>query len=1100
MGNSVVRTVWTLFAVLIVCGITCTSVWAQATAQMSGTVRDQTGAVLPGVEVTAIQTDTGIMRTGVTNETGSYVLSNLPIGPFRLEAALPGFRTFVQTGIVLQVRDSPVINPVLEVGQVSEQIEVQANAALVETRNAGVGQVVENARILDLPLNGRQVVDLIGLAGGTTPAPLVNGSNRDPFATASYSVAGGLSTGVSYTLDGATHNNPQDNGYISMPFPDALQEFKVETSATGAQNGMKSAGSVNLVTKSGTNNIHGDAFEFVRNGIFNARNAFAVRRDTIKRNQFGGTLGGSIIKNKLFFFAGYQGTTLRQDPSDIQAFVPTASMLTGDFSVFASPTCNAGRQITLKAPFVNNRIDPALFNKPALALAAKLPRTADPCGKVIYGNPTQTNDHEVVSKIDYQLSANHSIFGRYLADSLYRPAAYDINKNPLSVGTSDDGLAQAFTVGDTYLFNPNTVNSLRLTANRIAAGKFLPQGMATASLGPADIGIKAYAYNPHEPRYTVTGGFTVNTQGGPNRATTFAINDDLSLVRGNHQLALGASAAAWWVNQGTGTYDLQFTFSGQTTGLGMADFFLGNVSNLINGSPGAQNKRTKYLASYIGDTWKVKQKLTLNYGLRWEPYFPITYRFGGALHYDHDAFAKGIKSTQFANTPPGLFFPGDAGYEGGLQGMHDQWRNFSPRVGLAWDVNGDGRTSIRASAGTFFDFPSTEYLYPELEPPWLPLVTVNDVNFENPWAQYPGGDPFPKPYGRTIGRDASWPLYALVTALDYNTPNMKVSQWNLSMQRQVGTDWLLSASYLGTHSIHIFSIQQINPAVFLGLGPCTLNGVSYSTCSTTANTDQRRRLSLENPQNGKYYGYMDHLDSGGTASYNALLLSIQRRVARGATLNVNYTWSHCITDLAPQGTAQGSNGNTGWINPDNRRYDRGNCSQAATDRRQLFNLSAVASTPQLSNPALRVVVSGWRFSPILRVISGDYMTILTNLDRSLNGIANQHVNQLLADPYGDKSITKYLNPAAFDLPALGTFGNVGRASVRGPASWQFDAALSRTFRLREAQQLEFRAEAFNVTNSFHMNDPITNLNSNTFGQVTSAKDPRIMQFALKYVF
>src|SRR5262249_50620440 len=206
------------------------------------------GAVLPGVEVTVTQTETGLGRSVVTNETGSYVLSNLAIGPYRLEAALPGFRTFVQTGIVLQVNGSPVVNPVLEVGQITEHVQVQADAALVETRNVGIGQVVENARILDLPLNGRAVVELIQLAGAATPAPLVNGSGRDNFAQASFSVAGGLNNGLNFTLDGATHNNPQDNGYVTLPFPDALQEFKVETSASGAQTGMKASGNVSLVT------------------------------------------------------------------------------------------------------------------------------------------------------------------------------------------------------------------------------------------------------------------------------------------------------------------------------------------------------------------------------------------------------------------------------------------------------------------------------------------------------------------------------------------------------------------------------------------------------------------------------------------------------------------------------------------------------------------------------------------------------------------------------------------------------------------------------------------------------------------------------------
>src|SRR5205823_12859919 len=221
-------------------------------------------------------------------------------------------------------------NVTLQVGQVSESIEVQANATLVETRNSGIGQVVENARILDLPLNGRNVTELLALGGAAAPAVQLNGSGRDPFAQGNVSVAGGLNTGLNYKLDGADHNNPYQGSYLSMPFPDAMQEFKVETSATSAKQGGKSAGEVSLVTKSGTNELHGDLFEFVRNGVFNARNAFALKRDTIKRNQFGGTVGGPISKNKLFFFAGYQGTTLRQDPSDLTAFVPTGAMLAGD--------------------------------------------------------------------------------------------------------------------------------------------------------------------------------------------------------------------------------------------------------------------------------------------------------------------------------------------------------------------------------------------------------------------------------------------------------------------------------------------------------------------------------------------------------------------------------------------------------------------------------------------------------------------------------------------------------------------------------------------------------------------------------------------------
>src|SRR6266478_6382597 len=345
----------------------CGAAWGQATAQISGTVRDQTGAVLPGVEVTAAHTETGIARNTVTNEAGLYVLPNLAVGPYRLEAALPVFRTFVQSGIVLRVNSNPVINVVLELGQVNEQVEVQANAALVETRSSTVGQVVENARILELPLNGRNVTDLITLAGAAIQTDVPMPKN---FAGSNYiSAAGGLGFGVEYTLDGARHINFVSGTSMQMPFPDALQELKIETSGMTAQHGVSAA--VGGVTKSGANEFHGDLFEFVRNDLFNARNYFAAN-STLKRNQFGGTIGGPILKNKLFFFAGYQGTTTRQDPADTRSFIPTPAMMAGDWTAFASPACNAGRQISLKAPFSNNRIDPTLYSQPAINMLNRI--------------------------------------------------------------------------------------------------------------------------------------------------------------------------------------------------------------------------------------------------------------------------------------------------------------------------------------------------------------------------------------------------------------------------------------------------------------------------------------------------------------------------------------------------------------------------------------------------------------------------------------------------------------------------------------------------------------------------------------------------------
>src|SRR5437016_9082108 len=367
-----------VFAWLLVCALTSATVWAQATtAQISGTVKDQTGAVLPGVEIAVTQTATGAKRTAVSNETGNYVLASLPLGPYMLEAGLPGFRTYVQSGIVLQVNASPEINIVLQVGQVTDQVEVQANAALVETHSSGLGTVVDNQRVVELPLNGRNVTELVFLAGmaNVGGSGFLNSVRNYP--TVMISVAGGISNWTAYNFDGVAHNDAYNSLNLPLPFPDALQEFKVESSALQAQYAVHASPNVKVITKSGTNDFHGDAFEFVRNGIFNARDFFAPKRDTLKRNQFGGTVGGPIVKNKLFFFGGYQGTVQRSEPTQNTAYVPTPAMLQGDFSTFASTLCQGPNPKTLAASqgFVNNRISPALFSPAALKVEARLPQT-----------------------------------------------------------------------------------------------------------------------------------------------------------------------------------------------------------------------------------------------------------------------------------------------------------------------------------------------------------------------------------------------------------------------------------------------------------------------------------------------------------------------------------------------------------------------------------------------------------------------------------------------------------------------------------------------------------------------------------------------------
>jgi Carboxypeptidase regulatory-like domain/TonB dependent receptor len=1091
-----------LIGTLVLSLLTCTGVFAQATAEISGTVKDQTGAVLPGAEIKATQTDTGIERTTISNETGSYVLPNLALGPYRVEVSLPGFRTFVQTGVVLQVNSRPVVNAVLEVGQVSEQVEVQANAAMVETRSVGVGQVMENARILELPLNGRQAAELITLSGAAVA--IATTGNRSFAGTPVISAAGGLGYGAAYSLDGIFHMDPYDGQSQPLPFPDALQEFKVESSGLSAQNGR--ASSVNAVTKSGTNSFHGDLFEFVRNDLFNATNYFAAVdpvtgekvHNTLKRNQFGGTIGGAIVKNRLFFFGGYQGTTIRQDPANLKQYVPTAAMLAGDWTAFASPACNAGRQLTLGAPFVGNRVDSSLFSRAALNIAAKLPKTSDPCGLITFGQITKENDGQYVGKVDFQRNAKDSMFGRYVATLANTKHPYDIDSSNIlnTSGKGFDNIAQAYTFGDTYLIGSNIVNAYRLSVSRVNV-----QRTAASFFAPRDVGINVYNYVPNYMTLGVTGGFSIG--GGTSTPSTFRTTfyqtaDDVSLVRGTHQLGFGGRLATGRSNTNA-PQDNSFSFNGQALGSGLADYMLGRPSGFTQRDTNVLYVRQWFAAAYAQDTWKATPKVTLNYGVRWQPFLKQEITNGnGVYSFDYDRFTQGIKSSVFKNAPAGFYYPGDPGFPSGKSGFNSRLAEFSPRVGLAWDVQGDGRTSVRASYGmSYEDLPMQWRIFPIQSPPWGNVISLTSPagGLENPWSTYPGGNPFPTKFGA----DVPFVAFGDFQSLDYNIKPITVSSWNLSLQRQVASDWLASASYLGTQTLHVWTEAAANSAIYIP-GNCQAGqfGLTQAgACSTTQNTNFRRRLYIEKPSVGQFIGNLGQFDNGGSQIYHGMLLSLQRRATRGVIVSGNYTWSHCLGDEQRNNQGQGFGPTETYIDPLNRRSNRGNCS---ADRRHIFNMTAVGETPSFSGKTLHMLASGWRLSGIFRKSTGAYLNITGGIDRALTGIASQRPLQVLENPYGDKSVKFFLNPAAFQQPALGTYGNVGYASVEGPRSWSLDTAVSRVFKVRENQTVEFRAEAYNLTNSLRMLAPPTALNNATFGQVNSAMDPRILQFALKYVF
>ncbi len=1113
-------------------------VWAQGTAQISGTVKDPTGAVLPGVVVTATQTETGVARMTVSNETGAYVLPTLPIGPYKLEAALPGFRTFIQTGIVLEVNSNPVINVTLDVGQRTEQVEVQANAALVETRSIGVGQTMEFRRILELPLNGRMVSELITLGGAAVDIPQYVSQSRSMQGQAAISVAGGLASGVAYSLDGGMHTNPYDHLSLPLPFPDALQEFKVETGALSASQGQHSGAQVSSVTKSGTNEFHGDLFEFVRNDLLNATEYFArvdpntgkKVHSTLKRNQFGGTLGGPIVRSKLFFFGGYQGTTERSDPSNIQRYVPTPAMLQGDFRTVTSPAC--GRSVTLPLPFVGNQIDPSSFSPISLNLAKKLPQTTDPCGLMIIGVPFKNDTKQTVGKADWQLNSAHSVMGRVLFTKESQPVPYALAPDNL-LTTFDRGrsnLAQSYALGDTWLVSPKTVVSTRLVANYTNI-----QRLGAAFFNFSDIGVKNF-YSGYQPKYlqlTVNdpgfalGGGTANDS--TYRTFSGGLNTDASLSRGAHQLAIGG--ALQWIDSNSNanvTSSGSFNFAGQFTGFPLADFLLGRPSSFTQSTPNTDYMRKWYFALYAGDTWKLNQRWTLNYGLRWEPDLAETLTLGRVATYSETRRAAGTRSTVFTKAPLGFYFPGDPGFPD-KRGRDRNWAILAPRFGFAWDVRGDGRTSVRASAGLGYDYPNAQYhLWTSIIPPFGQSSTIPNPNFEDPWSASPIGNPFPV----RIVPDATFVGYGGFTAMSNIHPS-QTQNWNLSVQRQLGNDWLVSANYLGSHTIHILGSEQLNPAIYFpGVadagGNCVAQGPTFRTtpgavCSTTGNTNQRRRLSLiDAQQTGQFVGNLAEIQSGGNANYNGLLLEVRKRAARGVTVTGNHTWSHCIGPF--QGNEAGDTGANPAIPnvyPGDRDRGRGNC---LGDRRHVTNFTSVVEMPRFQNTTLRYLASGWQLSTIYRHTTGAYFNIVAgnNNDFARNGtnINNQPAVYLGGDTIGDHSgrpNTFWFGKACpapapitpdcvFTTPALGTLGNSGTRSVVGPGHWDWNMGLSRGFRFKESQRIDFRWEVFNVPNSFRPlptsgSAPlIADVTNRLFGQLRASDSPRIMQFALKYGF
>ncbi|MDE3104488.1 MAG: TonB-dependent receptor [Acidobacteriota bacterium] len=1109
------------------------------TASIQGTVTDPSGAAIPNATVTLTNTDTHASRTAVTDGAGIYSMPNVTVGPYTLTVAASGFQGYVQKG-TLEVGNALQINPNLKVGSSSEHVEVQASGVAIETDSSTYKQVIDQQSITELPLNGRQATQLLLISGGAVNTPGNDMTTSKNYASSVViAVAGGQGNYNNYVLDGTSNVDVFTNVNLPFPFPDALREFSVESNSLPASNGLHPGALVNVVTNSGTNQLHGSAFEFLRNNYLNANNFFATKKDTLHRNQFGGTIGGKIITDKLFFFGGYQGTRESQATNAAKSCVPTAAELSGDFS--QQPTSGNCSQTVIAAGktlvdpstgLVINTTNPSLPNyrkvptssivPQATAIAATLPLSqADPVsGLIQVALPAINREDQYVGRVDYTINQKHSAFFRAYVTNYFAPAFYSPTNLLLTTTAGTDERVMNYTLGETYIISQNLVNTFhggfwRRRDNR---------GPTAGGLNAQHFGINIYTYVPADFRLSVSNYFNVGCGiCSPGFFNTYGqdYNDDLNWLHGKHQISFGVEFQR--IGQNTNAGYLQngnFSFSGGLSGINnsnkgepLIDFITGQQNAFGQSRAQLTAYRESVYGFYAQDTWHATSRLTLSAGVRWEPYFVPTDLKARGSTFDLTAFNNNQHSTVYPNAPAGSFYYGDPGVPKSY--ANNSVANFSPRLGVTYDPTGKGKTVVRAGMGIMYDTPglfSTQRM--TSNPPVVNEIDqTGQISLANPYSNYPGGNPFPGVFPPDAS--ATFPTSGLFILIPKNLKVPVINQWTASIQQDLGHGWSASINYLGNKTTHLWLGQSPNPATYIpgtwtGAGSCGALTVSPGTgknCSGTGNTAYRTKLALLNPVQGAYYNVgMTYIDDEANANYNGVILAAQHRMSNNYSLLINYTWSHCISP----GDANGDVTNGTYENPANPRGDRSNCGY---DIRHIFNTSFIAKTHfnNMSHTA-RLLANGWEVAPLVRILSGAPLNVTTGSDNSLTGIGLDRPNLINPNAvYSHTKITQqasggnlqYLSAAsfgAFQANATGTFGNLGRNAFRQPAYYDLDASISRQFDLYERLAFNLRFEGFNILNHPNFNGFTTSLNSSTFGYATSSQAARIFQLAGKFTF
>lgn len=1080
--------------------------YAQAgSGTIVGTVTDPSGAVIPMASVKVADQNTGSVREVKANDQGYFVVPSLAPSVYSITTSSNGFAQAKRTNVTLLADQHLTVDLQMQLASSSETVSVSSVPPIqVDTSSSTLSQVVEQKRIVDLPLNGRNPVQLALLVPGTTQAP-ANNSDQGQYKTLPVAITistnGSRNNETAFNLDGSSNNDIYTNVNQPFPFPDALQEFSVQTSDYTARYGGNSGAVVNAISKSGTNQFHGDLFEFNRNAVFNAANHFGYDAkgnkvvDPLKRNQFGGVLGGPIIRNKLFFFGGYQQTQIRDTQNGKTAIVPTAAEMNGDFSAVSTPIHNP----STGANYPGNQIDPKTFDPAAVKFVTNyLPQSNSSSGQLGYSLPLSQSFNEYIIRGDDTLSQNDHLFARYYLDK-YNDNPFLDPTNYLSLVSYSQIYSHNAIIGETHTFTPNLLNDVRLSFSRVSTNA----GPPNKSISVADLGVAVTQpanFAKAVDGISVSGYFNANGTFPPSimNRTNYLLADDVSWIHGKHSFAFGGVIGRGqtilrdaYLAGGT------FSFTPDNTGNALASFLLGSMREFKQGNGEFKDDRDWVAALYAQDDYHVTKRLTVNLGVRWAPFIPW-YEVNGRVEQFRPAnYYAGIKSTQFTNAPAGLLFPGDPGMP--KYGVTSTKFDFSPRVGFALDPTGKGTTSIRGGFGIFYDSQQVgieNNRFVDVSPfsTQIDVVTPQGT-FSNPYQGM--SNPFPAP--AVPSKDSVFPAPVLAVSYDpaHNSRMLPpvTYNFNLTVQHQFRDQILVGASYVGSQSRHQTETIELNPAVY--------------TPGSKLNTDQRRIF--------QGFGSIGQGTDDLISNYNGLQLSVQRRM-NAITLLGNYTYSKTLDDVpvgqGNAGIASQSDSTLPWTDPNRHRFDYG---RADFDHRHILNASYVWDLPQLRNRNLaeRLAMGGWQTTGIINYQSGYALTPLAGQDRSQTGLSRDRAEQISPDVYGGNGCAKakaglpcvnYLNPAAFvtsytatNYP-LGTYGNVSKGAFNGPGFVSWDAGLMKNFAMSERAHLQFHAEFFNVLNHTNLGNPNQTANSQTFGAIQSAGDPRIGQLALKLIF